>query len=345
MAIYQGWREGDTWRVSGNGRPLALTGEAARIGGMSWGYGGAGTRALAFALLAAEVGEALAAATCHRFRDEVVAHWPQGEPWRLRGTDVQAWLRAEVSSWRVLATLEPGPVALLTARIATWLDGSGRDGATESRLAVLSSSTLALDGEPVAWQREGDLARLSTADTGEVWWCDLAPLDDLRAFTPPFVDGWELRRLRFPGLGREHAVPAAYDGQCLVRLRRWHGPSAPVGFAVISDLDGPLADQIGLRNEATSVTNRIELLATVLRADLDVPTQHLAVVTHTIEPTTGQDRFDLATFAWNEHGQASQAQWTHLGGMAEAQRLTGCPLDTEGMVAAWHAWPSKRGRP
>ncbi len=356
-ATYNGWRDtGGRWMVSGNGRALPLTGIAARLGGMSWGNTAAGAAALAFALLAAEFGEAIAELLYPQLRDEVVASWHPDHPWRLHSHELRQWLASSITTRRLLAQMSAGPVPLLKARVHPWAEGSSIEAGWPDALAVLNIGVLAFDGEAItAWQREGELARLEAA--GGVW-CEAGPVERLRELVPPLVAGCELRVLRYPGLGHATALPADYDGCCLVRWRRWHSPDGPMAAAVISELTGALAASTGLSNESTTITNRAAWLATVLRAELDVPPERLILIEHL--PPRGARRRDAweiaADFArvtgdWIEWPQAPDSapaglepqcfdpRWSYLSRDA-AEQLTGISLDDTAMLAAWNAWPA-----
>lgn len=357
-ATYQGWRDtGGRWMVSGNARALPITGIAARMGGLTWGADGSGAAALAFALLAAEYGEAIAELLYPQLRDEVVMSWHPNQPWRLHSHELRRWLTSSITARRLLAQMSGEPTPLLSARLYPWADGSSIEAGWPDALAVLNTGVLAFDGEAVsAWQREGELARLEAA--GGVVWCEAGPVERLRELVPPLVAGCELRVLRYPGLGHATALPADYDGCCLVRWRRWHGPDGPMAAVVVSELTGELAAAIGITNESTTITNRAPWLATVLRAELDVPPESFIYVEHL--PARGTRRpggwdtaadFSRVSGDWNKEPamldvapaglapQMSTHRWAYLSRDA-AEQLTGISLDDTAMLAAWNAWPA-----
>lgn len=357
-ATYNGWRdERGGWLVAGNGKPLPITGLAARKGGLSWGYGGSGVSALAFALLAAEFGEGVAELLYKPFRDDMVAGWKSDQPWRILSREIRRWAVGHITTGRMLARMDGKTVPLLAARVYPWADGTSIEAGWPDVVSVLNTGVLAFDGEAVrAWRREGDLASLEA--TGGVIWCEAEPIERLRELVPPLVAGCELRLLRYPALGHATAIPVSYEGRCLIRWRRWHGPQGLQASVVVSELEGELTEQVGLHNESTVITNRVPWLATVLRAELDVPPERFIYIEHL--PARGGRRpggwespadFSLVTCDWTEASmspdhappwitlQARSERWKYLS-RDTAEQLTGISLDDTALRAAWNAWPA-----
>lgn len=357
-ATYSGWRDTEgRWKVSGNARALPLTGFAARLGSLTWGNAGTSASALAFALLTAEFGEAIAETLYVEFRDEVVRGWNADQPWRLHSHELRRWLTSSITARRLLAQMSSEPTPLLSIRVYPWADGSGIEAAWPDALTVLKTGVLAFDGEVITtWRREGELVRLEAA--GGVVWCEAGPIERLRELMPPLVAGCELRVLRFPGQGHAMALPADYDGHCLVRWRRWYDPDGPIAAVIVSELTGALAAAVGITNESTTITNRAPWLATVLRAELEVAPERLIYVEHL--PARGRWRpgawdiaadFSRVAGDWSEEPTAcdtapaslvprmTTARWASLSRDA-AEQLTGILLDDTAMLAAWNAWPA-----
>jgi len=108
----------------------------------------------------------------------------------------------------------------------------------------------------------------------------------------------------------------------------------------------------------TTITNRAAWLATVLRAELDVPPERLILVEH-LPARNGCRRdtweigadFSRVTGDWIDWPQSSDASpaglapqlfsshWVYLSREAAEQR-TGISLDDTAMLAAWNAWPA-----
>nr|WP_322489391.1 DUF6166 domain-containing protein [Chloroflexus sp.] len=327
------------------------------MGGLSWGNAAAGASALAFALLAAEFGEAIAEMLYGQFRAEVVSSWNPEQPWRLHSFELRQWLASSITTRRLLAQMSGEPAPLLVARVYPWAEGSSVDASWADALTVLSTGEMAFDGEAIRMcERHGKLARLVAA--GGVVWSEVVPIDRLRELVPPLVDGCELRLLRYPSLGHAAALPANYDGCCLVRWRRWHGSDGPVAAVVVSELTGELAAAVGLTNESTTITNRATWLATVLRAELDVAPERQIYVEHLpargVRSPGGWDvtaDFSRVTGDWKEGPlvldaapaglavQMSNPRWSYFSRDA-AEQLTGISLDDTAMLAAWNSWPA-----
>lgn len=338
-----------------------MTGVAARKGDLTWGYGGSGVSALAFSLLAAEVGEAVAELLYKPFRDDVVAGWNADLPWRLHSHEIRRWAVSHITTRRLLAGMRGEQAPLLTARVYPWVDGSSIDAGWPDALAVLNTGVLAFNGEAVsAWRREGELARLETAES--VLWCEADPIERLRELVPPQVAGMELRLLRYPALFGGVLLPATYEGRCLVRWRSWHSSDGPQAVVVVSALDGELAQQLDFRNDSTTITNRVTWLASVLCHELcsalDVPPERCTYIEHL--PARGRKigqrwespaDFSLVTADWSETPlppddapaglawYAHNARWVSLSRAAAEARM-GMALDDDALRAAWHAWPA-----
>jgi hypothetical protein len=67
--------------------------------------------------------------------------------------------------------------------------------------------------------------------------------------------------LRYPALHHGQTPPETYQGICAVRARL----VSDRAVIIVSALDGALAEALKLRNRSTSITNRIEWIAPVLR--------------------------------------------------------------------------------
>lgn len=86
-----------TVRVTANGREL--TPDRSRKvweyspTGFEWGYRGHGPNQLAIALLLDATGSATLAGCCHHaFMTDVVAKWPEHQPWLITAGAIQSWL-------------------------------------------------------------------------------------------------------------------------------------------------------------------------------------------------------------------------------------------------------------
>jgi hypothetical protein len=98
--VYEGRPDGI---VLANGKPLtpekSLKVRNHSPTGFSWGYNGSGPAQLALAilldLLAGDMEEELALRWYQRFKNRVVASWPQGEGWKITGAEIEAALFAK----------------------------------------------------------------------------------------------------------------------------------------------------------------------------------------------------------------------------------------------------------
>ena len=84
------------WDVTVNGRPLDLRLELRNHSptGFCWGYNGSGPAQLALAILAHEFGDEYAQRHYQRFKDAVVARWPQDKGFVLTSNQIQAAIAA-----------------------------------------------------------------------------------------------------------------------------------------------------------------------------------------------------------------------------------------------------------
>jgi hypothetical protein len=94
--------------VAGQRLPMSRVARALSDG-YEWGYAGAGPLALAHALLAYELGGAIADAAYQAFQEEVVRELPRergGEEWQLSGQQIRDWWHTRRLLRAVLAPLE-----------------------------------------------------------------------------------------------------------------------------------------------------------------------------------------------------------------------------------------------
>jgi hypothetical protein len=93
MSTYRGRREGSTWRVTVDGRPLDPRRDLLDQGapGFEWARVGGGATQLALAMLAHHAGDDVALRTYLQFESSVVAGLP-AQKWTLLGADVDTAL-------------------------------------------------------------------------------------------------------------------------------------------------------------------------------------------------------------------------------------------------------------
>jgi len=66
--------------------------------GFNWGYGGSGPADLAYAVLYDLYGKEFADKNYQRFKWDIIAKLPQGEPWKLTEHEIEAWKDGKESS-------------------------------------------------------------------------------------------------------------------------------------------------------------------------------------------------------------------------------------------------------
>jgi len=59
--------------------------------GFNWGYGGSGPADLAYAILYDLYGKIFADQNYQRFKWDIIAKLPQGEPWKLTEHQIEVW--------------------------------------------------------------------------------------------------------------------------------------------------------------------------------------------------------------------------------------------------------------
>lgn len=93
MSTYRGRREGSTWRVTVDGKPLDPRQDLLDQGtpGFEWAHVGGGATQLALAMVAHHAGDDVALRTYLQFESSVVAGLP-AQKWTLRGDDVDTAL-------------------------------------------------------------------------------------------------------------------------------------------------------------------------------------------------------------------------------------------------------------
>jgi hypothetical protein len=93
MSTYRGRRDGSTWRVTVDGKPLDPRLDLLDQGapGFEWARVGGGATQLALAMLAHHAGDAVALRTYLQFESSVVAGLP-AQKWTLLGADVDTAL-------------------------------------------------------------------------------------------------------------------------------------------------------------------------------------------------------------------------------------------------------------
>lgn len=94
--------------------------------GLAWGYSGSGPAQCALALCADALGDADRAIRIYqRFKQRIVAHWPQGHDWTATAEEVRSWvLRIEAEE---LARDSLRPLPCRHCKGAGWDDALGRE--------------------------------------------------------------------------------------------------------------------------------------------------------------------------------------------------------------------------